>query len=111
MPIKPENKRRYPPNWKEIRAAILARAGHRCEGSPAHPDCRVENYALHPETGSLVVLTIAHLDHQPENNAPENLAAWCQRCHLQYDADHHRINAWKTRRARSLTGELFEVAQ
>lgn len=31
MPIRPENERRYPPNWREIRAAILERAGHRCE--------------------------------------------------------------------------------
>jgi 5-methylcytosine-specific restriction endonuclease McrA len=31
MPIKPENKGRYPANWKEIRAAILKRAGDRCE--------------------------------------------------------------------------------
>lgn len=108
MPIKPENRARYPANWKEVRAAILKRAGHCCEGSPAHPDCRAANYEPHPETGSLVVLTIAHLDHQPENNAPENLAAWCQRCHLQYDAEHHRINAWKTRRARLASGDLFD---
>ena len=31
MPIKPENRGRYPENWPEIRARILARAGNRCE--------------------------------------------------------------------------------
>lgn len=31
MPIKTENKHRYPSNWREIRAAILERAGDRCE--------------------------------------------------------------------------------
>jgi 5-methylcytosine-specific restriction endonuclease McrA len=39
----------------------------------------------HPVTGSWVVLTVAHLDHQPENVDPNNLRAWCQRCHNTYD--------------------------
>ena len=91
MPIKPENKKRYPKNWKsEIRPEVLERAGHRCEGSPAYPDCRVANYENHPVTGSKVVLTIAHLDHIPENCGEpgnrENLKAWCQKCHNTYDA-------------------------
>lgn len=33
--------------------------------------------------------TIAHLDHVPENSDPDNLRAWCQRCHLRYDRHHH----------------------
>ena len=40
MPIKPENKKRYPPNWAEIRGRILQRAGYRCE------QCGVANHAL-----------------------------------------------------------------
>lgn len=40
-----------------------------------------------------IVLTIAHLDHQPENCDPDNLRAWCQRCHNRYDAPHRRRNA------------------
>ncbi len=87
MPIKPENKLRYPKNWlTEIRPAILERAGNKCEGSPLYPDCRVGNYKPHPVTGSKVILTIAHLDHTPENCNPENLRAWCQRCHCTFDA-------------------------
>jgi hypothetical protein len=35
-----------------------------------------------------VVLTIAHLNHTPEDCRPENLRALCQRCHNQYDAKH-----------------------
>lgn len=31
MPILPENKKRYPANWKQIRADILNRAGNKCE--------------------------------------------------------------------------------
>lgn len=86
MPIRPENRKRYPSNWKEIRRRILKRAKNRCEGSPAFPDCRAQNMSPHPVTGSCVVLTIAHLDHTPENCDPDNLRAWCQRCHNTFDA-------------------------
>ncbi len=92
MPIRPENKHRYPKNWKAIRETILKRAGDRCEGSPDYPDCRAENGGQHPVTGSRVVLTIAHLDHVPENCDPGNLRAWCQRCHLNYDRPRHIEN-------------------
>src|SRR5690606_11581369 len=41
MPIRPENRDRYPANWAtEIRPRILARAGNCCEGSPDFPHCR-----------------------------------------------------------------------
>lgn len=86
MPINPENRKLYPSNWKDIAASIRARAGNRCEGSPAYPDCRAENGQPHPATRSRVVLTVAHLDHDPRNCAPDNLKAWCQRCHITYDA-------------------------
>ncbi len=101
MPIKPENKKRYPSNWKIVRNQILDRAKHCCEGSPDFPECRAENYLPHPDTGSKVILTIGHLDHTPENCDEENLKAWCQRCHLNYDKDHHLANAAKTRRDNS----------
>lgn len=100
MPISPENRRLYPPNWKDIAAAIRLRAGNRCEGSPAYPDCRVENGQPHPVTGSRVVLTVSHLDHNPANCDPSNLRANCQRCHLKYDAQHHAKNAALTRQKR-----------
>jgi hypothetical protein len=104
MPILPENRARYPAEWKtEVRPAILARAGNRCEGSPVYPDCRAENGEPHPVTGSPVVLTIAHLNHVPENCDPENLRAWCQLCHNTYDAAHRR----ETQRRRKAAGDLF----
>lgn len=40
MPIRPENVDRYPPEWQQIRARILRRAGNCCER------CGVANYAL-----------------------------------------------------------------
>lgn len=99
MPIKPENRKYYGREWKtKVRPAILDRAGNVCEGSPAYPDCRAANYESHPVTGSRVILTIAHLDHDPTNNDHGNLRAWCQRCHNTYDAKHRAANAAKTRR-------------
>lgn len=103
MPIRPENKARYPRDWKQIRAAILERAGHRCEF------CKAANHQPHPITGSRVVLTIAHLDHQPENCDPANLRALCQRCHLAYDANHHQQTAYQTRRSGKAVGDLFDA--
>lgn len=133
MPIKPENRSRYPKDWPAIRAAILERAGHRCEW----PGCGVHNHAVGywrdgnfvsmpyslrdagAKVGDVIscsdgsqikllkiVLTIAHRDHTPENCAPENLAAWCQRHHLAYDHQHHLSNSYMTRKARANTLEL-----
>jgi 5-methylcytosine-specific restriction endonuclease McrA len=118
MPIRPENRQRYPENWKEIRAAILRRAGNRCE------ECGLHNHSIgtrhkdgtfrNPYPGQwdiyhdnlrshhskqqaltaagliMIVLTIAHLDHQPENVDPANLKSLCQKCHNRYDATNRR---------------------
>lgn len=32
-----------------------------------------------------IILTVAHLDRDRNNNATDNLAALCQRCHLNHD--------------------------
>lgn len=105
MPIRECQKARYPADWPMISRAIRARSNGICEGSPGHyPDCRAVNGEPHPVTGSKVVLTVAHLDHQPENCAEDNLMAMCQRCHLTYDAQHHA----RTRKARLAIADLFE---
>lgn len=95
MPIKDWS--RYPKNWKAISQAIRERAGDCCEGSPAYPDCRARNREPHPVTGSRVILTVAHLDHEPGHCEPDNLRAWCQRCHTTYDAKHHANTRRKAR--------------
>ena len=99
----------YPDTWEtEIRPAVLERAGNCCEGSPAYPDCRVPNHQRHPVTGSKVVLTIAHLDHDKRNPDPdlERLRAWCQRCHLKYDLPRHMANRRRNRLERIGQPEL-----
>lgn len=140
MPIKPENKHRYPPDWPEIRARILERADNKCEqcklpngafvirgdGKDAgtyqlydgdgevYDDetgaylgvCRASEYSI--KSMSKVVLTVAHLNHEPEDVRDENLRAWCQMHHLRYDAEHHAETARQTRRNRKTIGDLFE---
>lgn len=133
MPIRPENRKRYPADWKQVRERILRRAHYRCEhdGCTArhrelgywHEDswvrlpftlreagvdrpCTIES-AEGPVKIIQIVLTIAHLDHTPENCADDNLRAWCQKHHLRYDAHHHTQTAYATRRARANTPELF----
>lgn len=120
MPIRPENKHRYPDNWKEIRAKVLERAGHKCE------QCSVMNHQQvlrakstdvwiyddgklrevssfkheFPDWRSVyIVLTIAHLDHIPENCDLSNLRAWCQKCHNSYDAPFRAKNRKERRNA------------
>lgn len=102
MPIRPENRTRYPADWPDISRRIrFERAQGRCEcdgrcGRPAYhlaPDGRCENMHGRPAigTGSLVILTVAHLDHIPEHCDEDNLMAMCQACHLHYDIDHHTV--------------------
>ncbi len=38
-----------------------------------------------------IILTVAHLDRDRTNNAPENLGALCQRCHLNHDRQAQHI--------------------
>lgn len=88
MPIRAENKDRYPKDWK-LRSRFIRffRARNCCEW------CGAENYQPHPITGSKVVLTVAHVyDHRPENCSFLNLAALCQKCHLNHDKEIHAKN-------------------
>lgn len=93
MPIHPDNRALYPPDWAEISQRIrFERAGGRCEFEVNGHRCEARHGETHPVTGSKVVLTTAHLDHDPTNNEDSNLKAGCQRCHLRYDAEHHAHN-------------------
>jgi hypothetical protein len=137
MPIRPENKSRYPKDWKQVRERILARAENKCER------CRVPNRAsvargagrhagtymlydgrtFNDETGEAlgmsrgseydagrgveIVLTIAHLDHTPENSEPTNLQALCQQCHLRHDSKHHAETRKRAAAERKGQKEMF----
>ena len=101
-PIRPENRSRYPRNWAEVRASILARSGGRCEcagecGQEHHGRClEMHGRGAHSFRGR-VILTVAHLDHTPENCEESNLRAFCQRCHNRYDSAHRAHTRRATR--------------
>lgn len=109
MPIR--DKTVYPPDWDERSLAVKEAAGWRCEctgwcgrGSDHldKTDGRCVNRHGEPafRTGSVVVLTTAHLDHDPENWDDPRLAGLCQGCHLHYDRGHHAETRASTHRAR-----------
>lgn len=142
MPIRPENKGRYPADWPRISAAVRLEAGNLCEwcgvanGRMIRRGVAPDGAALYryadqsayedgynadtgeevPDTGEdtcdwrdlvKVILTVAHLDHQPENCARENLRALCQRCHNRYDARHRRAGIAERAKASKAVRDLF----
>ncbi len=122
---------RYPTDWKAISLRIRERDGQRCKW------CGVANRAIgardrydvwHDEDSihgmnsdhgySLfgdfprmikIVLTVAHIDRDPSNNADDNLASLCQRCHLRHDAQQHATNAAQTRRRQRVEAGQMEL--
>ena len=100
MPI---DYKKYPKNWKLIRKNILIRSNNTCEF------CGAKNYQPHPVTCSKVILTIAHLDHDINNNNLDNLKSLCQRCHLQYDQKQHKISAALTRKNKKIQNGQLEL--
>jgi 5-methylcytosine-specific restriction endonuclease McrA len=148
MPIRDENKARYPKDWPQISRAIRDRASNSCEKCGAPNGTTVlrgtsedyhwlPRYAVPAPMGSIgahvfsaldgsvldarvvadlerdgwkpvkIVLTVAHLDHQPENCDPANLRAWCQRCHNAYDAPMRRAGTKARRRSANAVGDMF----
>ena len=115
-PIRAEERARYPKNWREISRKVRERAMGRCEcsgecGRDHEPfafstRCAAVNWHYHPDTNAQVVLTVAHLDHTPENCDPENLKAMCQRCHNAMDAPVRAAGIKSRRRAARAVAEL-----
>ena len=68
----------------------------------AHTDCRdykssrlfakLLNDRVGLKVWKVVVITIAHLNHDTTNDSPTNLKALCQRCHLKHDMKRHLHN-------------------
>lgn len=110
----PMDKRRYPADWKAISLRIRERDGWRCKW------CAAENRQPNPRTGSIVILTVAHLGTPHADGTPgdkhdkmdvrdENLAALCQACHLRFDTQEHMQNAARTRRMKRVAAGQVEM--
>ena len=97
------NRDLYPKNWNTIAFDIKEAAGWKCQD--CGKECRrkgeshfdfiqriqtnrvsecpiVAEYVQHPQRWTL---TVAHLNHRPEDCRPENLKALCAPCHCRYD--------------------------
>lgn len=105
----------YPPDWEAIALAKKDSADWHCEhcGRPCRrPGQRwldfaneVAEYGYSSEFDKpqRFTLTVAHLDQNPQNNEPSNLAALCAPCHLKHDRPYRLYNR---RRKRERQGQL-----
>lgn len=142
MPIRDENKSRYPKDWPQIsretrdaagnvcqacgvrNGALIYRGSHKMRPAWRYADDPVFMFSYCAFDGLeipgtcwddfdkakgkpvRVVLTVAHLDHTPENCDPDNLRAWCQRCHNAYDAPMRAAGVKKRRKEILAIGEF-----
>lgn len=117
----------YHPEWKtKIRPDILEREGHCCKFCGVRNHSIIHRYGngandwkywpegMESEAWSLdglkstkIILTIAHLNHDKNDNDYSNLAALCQKCHLKIDLKHHMKNARETNRKKKGLQNLF----
>lgn len=101
----PMDRKRYPTNWEEIALKIKNEANWKCE--ECGRECRKSGESLSDFIDRIVpkvhcaksydlldeistkptrfVLTVAHLNHVPEDCSRSNLKALCSVCHCRYD--------------------------
>lgn len=133
MLIRPDLRRCYGPDWREVSRAACVEAGWRCEacgkphGATPHvlPDGRwtlgdgtwrnrrgrqipaptLLDYAEIRGWKVPVWLALAHRGHDPRRR--DDLVVWCPACHLRHDLPWHRRQRWVTVRARYAAGDLL----
>jgi 5-methylcytosine-specific restriction endonuclease McrA len=72
MPLRPEMRRYYGPDWRAYRELVIEIAHNRCLACRDHlPSC---------------LLTLAHLHHDPRDR--RMVAVLCFPCHARHDAQH-----------------------
>lgn len=100
----PMQRKLYSPDWPAIARRVKEATDWTCQrcGKP----CRRPGEPLDTHRNTL---TVAHLDHNPGNNDPANLAALCAPCHLHNDQAQHRRSAALTRRRRRRAAGQLEI--
>lgn len=85
-----ENVGVYPERWPKIAERVRRLNGYRCErcchpSRPHTPDWNLpcDERCTHAGPGDWRILTVHHLDGRKDNVRLWNLAALCQRCHLE----------------------------
>ncbi len=121
MPLSREARAKYPPDWDERALAVKEAAGWRCQctgyckrpGDHLGADGRCVNVHGRPAygTGARVVLTAAHLDHDPWNWEDPRIRALCNGCHLHYDREHHARSRAKRRAAELAAAGQLSLAE
>ena len=133
MPIRPEHRHFYPIDWPQLSAVIrFGRAGGRCERC-ARPHGQVivcldggawwdaQAGAWRSGRGRVLrrvpdlssarltvpILAACHREHDTSRNGDADLAAWCQRCHLEHDRPEHSRRRRLTYLRRRALGDLF----
>jgi hypothetical protein len=114
----------YPKNWKEIRTAILERAGN-AEGIP-QCECMGEcgrghdgTRCPHIQYGRLttrskykVILTTAHLCHDTKCARADHLKSMCQPCHQVFDLRERQKRKQEKKDSKfKVSGDLLEFFQ
>lgn len=84
--------------WRDGRGRLIRKA--------SLPDPRSASSEL-PVTTTLVRIACAHLDQDTANNDDSNLAALCQRCHLDHDRSWNMEKRRLTVLLRRAIGDLF----
>jgi hypothetical protein len=99
--------------WDELIAAWRDEKGRKVRRLPTPDEMARSQPGLSgidppaPLRVTRVVLATAHLNHDPGDNRPRNLAALCQRCHMRHDAREHRRRRWFNTYRMRATGDLF----
>jgi hypothetical protein len=88
MPIRPELRKYYGPDWQRYRAQLIGQARDRCQA------CGIELAAG---------LNAAHLNHDPRDRSRVKIL--CPSCHARHDAP-HRFAMMRRSRARK-HGQLW----
>ncbi|WP_036945666.1 HNH endonuclease signature motif containing protein [Pseudanabaena sp. PCC 6802] len=85
----PMNRALYPEDWEAIALAIKNKAKWECQACGKkciQPHQVAAAYKANVRAWATYTLTVHHLDHNPGNNAPDNLIALCAPCHRRAHA-------------------------
>lgn len=84
MSIKKENLKFYKTEWKIITKKKKTETNYKCQ------KCGKE----HNTENTKNILTVHHIDSNPQNNTPENLIALCTVCHMREQGKLWRIEKY-----------------
>lgn len=123
----PMDRSRYPDDWVKIAHRVKDAARWVCQacGAPHGDDGAIDLDGCWNDREEIVempvdlqrqlfgpdgpelrrsILTVAHLNHEPEDCSDDNLRALCAACHRAYDRDDNAIRAARTLKRRHIEG-------